>query len=55
MSRKNDLVIKKDQLKKLYVDQRKISDEIHHIERAKAGVIVCDECENHINLTDIDI
>lgn len=52
---KNDLVIKKDQLKKLYVDQRKISDEIHHIERAKAGVIVCDECENHINLTDIDI
>lgn len=52
---KNDLVSKKEELKRLYVEQRKISDEIHHIERAKAGVIVCDECENHINLTNIDI
>jgi len=39
----------------LLTQQRALSDEIHHIERAKAGVVVCDECDNHINLTEIDI
>ena len=42
-------------LKDLYLEQRKLSDEKHHIERAEAGLIVCDECNNHINLTNIDI
>lgn len=49
------LTDKKETIKSLYMEQRRLSDEKHHIERAKAGVIVCDECDNHINLTNIDI
>lgn len=52
---KSELMEKKESHKNLLNKQRSLSDELHHIDRAKAGVIVCDECENHINLSNIDI
>lgn len=44
-----------DKLNSLYTTQRLASDELHHIERAKDGIIVCDNCDNNINLTEVDI
>ena len=52
---KAELTEKKETHRQLLIKHRTLSDELHHIDRAKAGVIVCDECDNHINLTEIDI
>ena len=48
----NSLKIKKDELHK---QERVLSDSLHHISRAKDGIIICDKCDNNINLTGIDI
>ena len=51
----SELLEKKNELQDLYLQKRKLSDDLHHIDRAKEGLIVCDQCDNHINLTTVNI